>query len=161
MRRLTTLLLVLVLGGPGVLLARQQAGDQTIDPTKLGVSIDRIQKRLGGNATGEASSGRDSPLKLDFRVDVIGFAPKINFFKDFDLNNGPVPWGGPTHQEMFNINTPQEYRAPAVPFNAIAWWAGMQIYEKVQAHNCAQELKEYRAKIEAGEKALVPVCAQR
>ncbi|MGE3276953.1 MAG: hypothetical protein AB7O67_17715 [Vicinamibacterales bacterium] len=161
MRGITAVVLTLMLGAAQVAAAQQadtQQEDQTIDPTKLGVSIDRIQKRLDGQARAAAA---DSPLKLDFRVDVVGFAPKIDFFRDFNLNTGPVPWGAPTHSDMLDMVTPQEFRAPAMPLQTIAWWAGMQIYQKVQAHNCAQELKEYRAKIEAGEKALVPVCAQR
>jgi hypothetical protein len=36
--------------------------------------------------------------------------------------NGPVPYGAPTHREIVNHITPQEFRAPAADFSALIRW---------------------------------------
>jgi hypothetical protein len=55
---------------------------------------------------------KGSGMRYDFIVDVLGKRPKIDFFKDFDLSmQGPVKWGGVTHQEILNAVTPYPFRA--------------------------------------------------
>ena len=159
MWRLTAFALVLALAPPCTVQAQQQPdADPGIDSTKLGVSLDRIQRELDDHASTPADGG--APLRLNVRVDVLGQAPAIEIFRGFNLKSGPVPRGGPTHTDMLDMLTPQEFSSPVVPFEAIALWAGREVYRKVQERHCADEMTRYRERIEAGLTATVPACAQ-
>jgi len=50
-------------------------------------------------------------------------APPIKLFTPLDnLLYGPAPYGGPTHRDMMNLMTPQEFSAPAADFSGLARW---------------------------------------
>mgnify|MGYP003342641888 CR=1 FL=1 len=62
-------------------------------------------------------------LRLRYRVEVYGQAPKIVLFDKRDnLSTGPAPYGAPSHREMIEHVTPLEYRAPALDFSALIRW---------------------------------------
>ena len=62
-------------------------------------------------------------LHIRYTIDVYGAAPQIEFFtKQDNLQTGPVPYGAPTHREMINQVTPQEFRAPIADFSALLRW---------------------------------------
>lgn len=94
---------------------------QAVDVDRLPVDLRRIQKRL--NQYGD-SVERDG-LNLRYQIQIYGFAPPIEFFgEDANLKTGPVPYGAPTHREIIEHITPQEYRAPFVDFSALIRWLG-------------------------------------
>jgi hypothetical protein len=116
MRPLAVALAVLTLTAPA---AAQEKPAATVDVERLPVDVARIQRELQRQADIEERDG----LNLRYSLHVYGVAPRLQFFsEDEDLTTGPVPWGAPTHQEMINHITPQEYRAPFADFSALFRW---------------------------------------
>ena len=108
--------------------SKQDQGGRSIDVDRLPVSLLRIQRQLRHATVREERDG----LKLRYFVDVYGEAPPIELFiKGENLVTGPVPYGAPTHQEILNVITPQEFRAPVMDFRALFdWLAKKQKKEK-------------------------------
>src|SRR5262245_27652976 len=100
--------------------ARAADGDQQpaaasaqVDVSRLPIDVNRIQRQLRQTTVREERDG----LNLRYIVDVYGRAPQLELFtKQDNLKEGAVPYGAPTHQDMLNQMTPQEYRAPAADF---------------------------------------------
>lgn len=70
---------------------------------KLGISLDRIRRQLRETPPARTSS----PLKLEYHIEVVGRAPTLDFFTDFDIGKlSPVQYGGMTHAEFLNITAP-------------------------------------------------------
>jgi hypothetical protein len=162
MRRLLALLLVAQLAAPGALWAQaaqpaQEAKPPAVDASRLGVSLDRIKRELAQAEAADAAP--NDGLKFSFTVEVVGSAPKIDLLQGFSLKGG-VPYGSPTHQEVLDVITPREYRSPAVPFSAIAFWAARQLYEKSKKTRCEEELAEYKRLVMAGVAVAAPRCTQ-
>ncbi|HEY7186254.1 MAG TPA: hypothetical protein VH436_06885 [Vicinamibacterales bacterium] len=108
--------------------ARAADGDEQptpsaqVDVNKLPINVNRIQRQLRQTTVREERDG----LNLRYIVDVYGRAPQLELFtKQDNLKEGAVPYGAPTHQDMLNQMTPQEYRAPAADFsNLLRWFQG-------------------------------------
>ena len=157
--RLPTACLLLLLAVPAAAQETQPAqGPDDIDPTKLGVSLERIQKGLRIAESTEQRSG--SPLRLTFQIQVYGQAPKVEVLKDFDLVNGPVPNSPPSHREVIEFLTPQIYRAPGLPLSALMGWAAQQLWNHNRKANCEAELANYRALLMQGVNVAAPRCTQ-
>lgn len=108
--------------------ARAQAPETTpagglVD--RLPVSLERIKRRLA-----QQSSERSGPLRLEFYVEVHGKAPRLDLLADFDLVHGPVPAAPPTHRDILEMVTPEEFRSPPVdlltPIQALFEWLRRQ-----------------------------------
>jgi hypothetical protein len=96
-----------VLGGPDAAQSSPQAAPPSAD--SMGVSLKAIRQQLKDVPLLPRAPG--SGLRYDFFVDVLGKRPAIEFFKDFDLSTeGPVKWGGVTHQEILDAVTPFPFR---------------------------------------------------
>jgi hypothetical protein len=116
MRSLAGALIVLSLAASA---AAQQNPAPSVDVDRLPINMAKIQKELQRQADIEERDG----LNLRYSLHVYGVAPRLQFFtKDDNLTTGPVPWGAPTHQEIINHITPQEYRAPFADFSALLRW---------------------------------------
>ena len=90
-----------------------------VDVSRLPINLERIQRELRQASIRDESEG----LNIRYIVDVYGQAPPIVIFGPrFDLLYGPVPNSAPTHKEMIEHVTPQEYRAPAADLNALFRW---------------------------------------
>jgi hypothetical protein len=126
MRSATALLIV-----PGIALlsvtapvyAQQQATppDQarTVDVDRLPLNLNRIQRQLRHAADLEQRDG----LNLRYVIQIYGTAPPLQFFtEESNLVNGPVPYGAPTHRELIDHVTPQQFRAPVADFSALIRW---------------------------------------
>jgi len=97
------------------------AGQGSVDVSKLPLNLQRIQRQLQQATVREERDG----LNLRYMVDVYGQAPRIELFsKQENLQSGPVPYGAPTHRQMIEAMTPQEYRAPVMDFGALMRWLG-------------------------------------
>jgi hypothetical protein len=96
------------------------AAAPTIDVTRLGLDLARINRQLRQAAAREQRDG----LNLRYIIDVYGRAPRIDVLdpKRDNLVYGPVPYGAPTHQQMLDVMTPQEFRAPVADFSSIIRW---------------------------------------
>ncbi len=109
------LLLALWLGGAS-------AQERDVDPlpsVELAVNLERLKRRL---ADLPESDEERSLLKLDYYVSVYAQAPEINLYEGFDLHNGPVPFGPPTHDDFQALWTPEEFSAPAADLGSVLGW---------------------------------------
>lgn len=155
-------LLVLLCGLPGLAWGQAApatpAAEQTIDATKLGVSLSRIQKALRTAESKEKS--QTDGLRIEYQVQVYGTAPRIEVLKDIDLVNGAVPGTAPTHRQLFDHLTPQIYRSPVMPLSAFAFWAAQHLVEKTKRARCEEEIANYRALVMQGVSVSAPRCTQ-
>jgi hypothetical protein len=132
--------------------------DLSIDPTKLGVSLPKIQKGLFIAEEREAQSG--GGLRLEFNVQVYGMAPKIEVLKGVDLSSGGVPGSAPTHRQMIEFVTPAIYRSPTMPVSALALWAATPLWQKFKRARCEEEIAHYRQLLMQGMNVPAPRCTQ-
>jgi hypothetical protein len=80
------------------------AGDAV--PRQGGPSLARIRRLLRETPPAQAS-GKLSLLKLEYYIQVVGTAPRVDFFKEFKI--GPataVQYGGMTHSEFLRMVAP-------------------------------------------------------
>jgi hypothetical protein len=101
------------------MLAVPAAAQQNVDVSKLPVNLERIQRQLQQATVRESQDG----LNLSFFVDVFGRAPRIELWApEPNLLTGPAPYGAPTHRQILEQITPQEFRAPAADFSSLFRW---------------------------------------
>jgi hypothetical protein len=83
------------------------------------MNLARVHRQLQRTIERERLQG----ATLRYNIDVFARAPRIELFApDVDLQFGPVPFSAPTHQDMLNIVTPQEFRSPIMNFNNLFNW---------------------------------------
>jgi hypothetical protein len=139
-------------------------GEQTatapgVDAARLGVSMDRIRRGLRASEVREVRT--DSPLRLEYQVQVFGSAPVIDAIGDFDIRaSAPIPYGAPTHADFLRQNTPLAYRSPRIPISSLAGWALFQVATRSRKAKCEQEIAEYRELVMQGVPAAAPRCTQ-
>lgn len=157
MRGLVVVILLLALSAP---VAAQEVPPpgSTIDATKLGVDLSRIQRGLRLAETKEKSAAHG--LRLDFSIQVYGQAPRIEVLDGIDLFNGAVPGTAPSHRQMIEHWTPPIYRQPGLPISALAYWAASQIWQKSRKTRCEEEIAAYRELIMQGVNVAAPRCTQ-
>jgi hypothetical protein len=106
---------LLIFGAADAAFAQQPS----VDVKRLPIDLTKVTRDLRQSAATESRNG----LHIRYTVDVYGQAPRIEFFtKQDNLAKGPVPYGAPSHQEMINHVTPQEYRAPYADFGNLIRW---------------------------------------
>lgn len=103
---------------------------ESVNAEQLGVSLDRIRLRFQRTGLFEPVFDSDK-LKLSTRVDVVGKAPPLRLFGPDanvknELTSRAVPFGAPTHRDMLQVMTPQEFRTPAMDMNALFEWLSKQ-----------------------------------
>lgn len=129
MSSLPGLCIVLSLAAP---VAAQQEGppanqSRTVDVDRLPLNLNRIQRELKHAADLEQRDG----LNLRYVIQIYGSAPPLQIFnEESNLVNGPVPYGAPTHRELINHVTPQQFRAPVADFSALMRWFAERNKEK-------------------------------
>jgi hypothetical protein len=107
--------------------AAQEKPATNVDVDRLPINLSKIQRELQRQADKEERQG----LNLRYSLHVYGVAPRLQFFtEDDNLTTGPVPWGAPTHREMIDHVTPQEFRAPFADFSALFRWLADRNKEK-------------------------------
>ena len=101
-------------------LALPAAAQDRVDVSKLPLNLAKIQQQLRQTSVRDESEG----LNLRYVVSVYGQAPRIEIFSKEDRSTltGPAPYGAPTHRQMIEQVTPQEYRAPAADFSSLFRW---------------------------------------
>jgi hypothetical protein len=103
------------------------AVESTVDVSQLPLNLDRIKRQLQQSTVRDESDG----LRLRYVVDVFGQAPRIELFgnRDYSLT-GPAPYGAPTHNDLLQMITPQEHRAPAANFGNLFRWLADKAKDK-------------------------------
>ncbi len=162
MRGLAIVVLLMSHAAPALAQQQEPAPAQetspAIDATKLGVSLPRIRKGLRTTESQEKQSG--TGLRLEFRVQVFGQAPRIDILKDVDVLNGDAPNSAPTHRQIIEFLTPQIYRTPVMPLSVLAGWAAQQMWQRSKKANCEAEIANYRALVMQGVNVSAPRCTQ-
>jgi hypothetical protein len=95
-----------------------------VNADQLGVSVDRIHLRFLRTPTFGQTFDPER-LRLSSYVDVVAVAPMLELFgpnAKKELTSRAVPWGSPTHQEMYEIMTPRQFRTPAFDLTKLSDW---------------------------------------
>ena len=161
MRRTLSALLVVLIGLEPAWLQAQQAGAAGANPQSprpqaravstaqpasadvpdidaLGMSFERIKRLLADRPP----SSSQSPLKLNYYVEVVALAPRLQLFTREELApTGAIPWGAPTHADIVNLLTPIEFRSPTVPISSLAI-VGIMKLAKWQAERMKRQKAE-------------------
>jgi hypothetical protein len=128
-----------------------------VDASKMGVSLSRIRRELRQAEVREQRG--NNPLSLEYHVEVFGTAPRIDLLKEYPLI-GPTPYGAPTHREVIDFLTPEEFRSPAIPFSSLAVWGIQQLWNRNKKQRCEAELAEYKSLVMQGVNVAAPRCTQ-
>ena len=125
MRSIAALLIVpsiavLSLAAPAAAQQQRSAEERSrVDVDRLPLNLNRIQRELRHAADLEQREG----LNLRYVINIYGQAPALEIFnEESNLVNGPVPYGAPTHRELIDHVTPQQFRAPVADFGALMRW---------------------------------------
>jgi hypothetical protein len=112
-------LIGILLLAPAGVWAQDRAG-RPVNVDRLPINIERIHRQVQQAST---ETEHREGLNLRYQIEVFGRAPEVRIFAPGEnLTNGPVPYGAPTHQEMINHVTPQEFSSPVMDFNALFRW---------------------------------------
>src|SRR5439155_13414183 len=113
----------------GSVSLRAQATDGTqtpqpapgIDPTKLGISFERVRIELTHPAP-----PKDKRLKIQETIEVVGKAPPILLWDPktvkAELTSAAVPWGAPTQKDIMKLIVPKEFQNYPFDMNALMRW---------------------------------------
>jgi hypothetical protein len=128
----------------------QSAPTAVPDIDALGVSFDRIKRLLADRAPSE----NKSPLKLNYYVEVVALAPRIQLFTREELApTGVTPWGAPTHGDIVRLLTPVEFRSPRVPVGSLVVLGIVKLVEWEAARAKRQKAEEDRKQRDDEERA--------
>ena len=163
MRALTAWLVLLVgLAMPALAQdppARATARSPTIDATKLGVDLSRIQKGLRvAEIAREITTRRPAPRV--FRSRCMARRRRSRCSRASICSTAACPAARPVHNQMIEFWTPPIYRTPAMPVSALAYWAAQQFWEKSKKSRCEEEIANYRALVMQGVNVSAPRCTQ-
>ena len=120
-RLIVTLSLTIVLAAAAAPNAGAQ-DDRDLVPLpaeELPVSLERIKRQLDRLPP---TRKERSLLRLSYYIEVYGRSPRIDIVRGFDVHNGPVPCGAPTHSEMLTAMSSREHRPAVVNLNGVIGW---------------------------------------
>ena len=123
LRAIVSVLTVLLLS-PLAPVRAGSAAAQDVDAARLpavrvSVNLERVKRKL---AALPASDAERSLLNLDYYLEVFGRAPRLDLLEGFDIDIGPVPFGGPSHADLQDLWTPREFRAPVADLGSFFDW---------------------------------------
>ena len=111
--------LTIIAAGPAT--AQESSETPWFDAEALPISLERIKRQLDRLPVRDEERNL---LYLSYYVEVYGRAPRINVIQNFDIHNGQVPYGAPSHAEMIAVATPREFRTPALMSFPLFGWTG-------------------------------------
>ena len=90
-----------------------------IDPTKLGVSFERVRMQLA-----QPAPTRTSGLRIQETIEVVGKAPTLNLWspQTAKLTSQAVPFGAPTQKDIMKLIVPKEFQTYPFDLNALMQW---------------------------------------
>ena len=111
--------LTIIAAGPAT--AQESSETPWFNAEALPISLERIKRQLDRLPVRDEERNL---LYLSYYVEVYGRAPRINVIQNFDIHNGQVPYGAPSHAEMIAVATPREFRTPALMAFPLFGWTG-------------------------------------
>ena len=123
----------LVLGAANIAAAQQ--AQPAVNVSRLPLDLHKLQHDL---RQAEATQAENHGLKIAYRVDVYGEAPRIQLFtKEDNVSSAAVPYGAPTHRDMMYNQTQAfdgrdaSYRSPGVmDFGSLLRWVADKTSKK-------------------------------
>ena len=98
-----------------------QAPPPAIDPTKLGVSFDRVRMELT-----QPAPPKNGGLKIQETINVVAKAPPILLWDPktvkAELTSAAVPYGAPTQKDIMKLSVPKEFQNYPFDMNALMQW---------------------------------------
>ena len=96
-----------------------QAPSTAIDPTKLGVSFDRVRMELT-----QPAPPKNGGLKIQETINVVAKAPPVLLWdpKTANLTSAAVPYGAPTQKDIMKLIVPKEFQNYPFDMNALMQW---------------------------------------
>src|SRR5580765_860777 len=90
-----------------------------IDPTKLGISFDRVRMELT-----QPAPSKSGGLKIQETIEVVGKAPTVLLWdpKTVNLTSAAVPYGAPTQKDIMKLIVPKEFQNYPFDLNALMQW---------------------------------------
>src|SRR5438128_1474120 len=87
--------------------AQDAAQPAAIDPSKLGISFDRVRIELTHPAP-----AKNEGLRIQETIEVVGKAPKPFLWnpETVNLTSQAVPFGGPTQKDIQKLIVPKEFQ---------------------------------------------------
>ena len=120
LRAIVSLLTMLLLSPIAPVQADTQEVDRAPLPAvRLPINLERVKRKL---AALPASDDERSLLSLSYYLEVYGSAPRIDLLEGFDTHIGPTPFGGPSHDDMRALWTPEEFSSPVVDLGSLLDW---------------------------------------
>jgi hypothetical protein len=102
-----------------------------IDPTKLGISFDRVRLELAHPAP-----AKNGGLKIQETIQVVGVAPPILLWDPktikATLTSQAVPYGAPTQKDIMKLIVPKEFQNYPFDMNALMQWLMDHLNKKSQ-----------------------------
>jgi hypothetical protein len=97
----------------------QPSAAPAIDPTKLGVSFDRVRIQLT-----QPPPSKSQGLKIQETIEVVGTAPTTLLWnpKTVNLTSSAVPYGAPTQKDIMKLIVPKEFQNYPFDLNALMRW---------------------------------------
>jgi hypothetical protein len=97
-----------------------------IDPTKLGVSFERVRMQLAQPAPANIAG-----LKLQETIEVVGKAPQLFLWDPKTANlTGPAPFGPPTQRDFRKVIVPRELQTYPFDLSALTQWLMQHLSKK-------------------------------
>ena len=100
-----------------------------IDPTKLGVSFERVRLELT-----HPVPPKDKRLKIQETIEVVGKAPPILLWDPktvkATLTSAAVPYGAPTQKDIMKLIVPKEFQNYPFDMNALMQWLMQHLNKK-------------------------------
>ena len=109
----------LAAGAAATAAAQGDRGLVPLPAEELPVSLERIKRQLDRLPP---THEKRSLLRLSYYIEVYGRLPRIDLVQGFDVHNGPVPYGAPTHAELLAVMSPRELRPAVATLNSIIGW---------------------------------------
>ena len=106
-------------------LSDQQISRQIENRLSKGDALERIKRQLDRLPP---THKERSLLRLSYHIEVYGRLPRIDQVEGFDVYNGPVPYGAPTHAELLTVMSPRELRPAVAELNSIIGWTFKSLY---------------------------------
>ncbi len=99
--------------------AAQDVDGAALPAIRLAVNLERVKRKL---AALPASEDGRSILDLNYYLEVYGRAPRLDLLEGFDTHIGPVPFGGPSHADLRDLWTPEEFSSPVADLGSLFDW---------------------------------------
>ena len=107
------------------------ASAPAIDPTKLGVSFERVRIELA-----QPVLAKTRKLKIQETIEVVGKAPPIQLWDPrtvkAELTSKAVPYGAPTQADIMKLIVPKEFQTYPMDLNALMQWLMEHLNKKAE-----------------------------